>query len=231
MIGEFHFNYTKDERSPEFILILFGLPIMDVAGNAAGSTSHFSNPYCPRSREDWYVPGLLLLCSKWSRWDYSVCMKMVSPNIHHEAALCTLIMRMFFQTNSLSPSLLSNVKRFFFLSNWYSRKVYPTSDTDNCDNKARLTRFSLTGPSLLENQLATEPLNAEKSGQKEVFLSLLLLEGLLIPVFPYQIKFAFFMHVLKIICSTAQSYDYPGGKDRKIERLQQPQVIKLALNG
>lgn len=39
------------------------------------------------------------------------------------------------------------------------------------------------------------------------------------------------MHVLKIICSSAQSYDYPGGKDRKIEKLQQPQVIKLALNG
>lgn len=56
--------------------------------------------------------------------------------------------------------------------------------------------------------------------------------GLLIHVFPpYQIKFAPFMCVLKIICSTAQSYDYPGGKDRKIERLQQSQVIKLALNG
>lgn len=57
--------------------------------------------------------------------------------------------------------------------------------------------------------------------KKEEFLSLhqLLLEGLLIHVFPYQIKFAFFMHVLKIICSSAQSYDYPGGKDRKIERL------------
>lgn len=39
------------------------------------------------------------------------------------------------------------------------------------------------------------------------------------------------MDVLKIICSSAQSYDYPGGKDRKIEKLQQPQVIKLALNG
>lgn len=49
--------------------------------------------------------------------------------------------------------------------------------------------------------------------------------------FPYQIKFAFFMDVLKIICSSAQSYDYPGGKDRKIEKLRQPQVIKLALNG
>lgn len=48
---------------------------------------------------------------------------------------------------------------------------------------------------------------------------------------PHQIKFASFMHALKIICSTAQSYDYPGGKDRKIERLQQSQVIKLALNG
>lgn len=39
------------------------------------------------------------------------------------------------------------------------------------------------------------------------------------------------MRAPKIICSTAQSYDYPGGKDRKIERLQQSQVIKLALNG
>lgn len=57
MIGEFHLNYTKDESSTEFILIFFGLPIMDVAGNAVGSTSDFSNPYCPRSREDWYVPS------------------------------------------------------------------------------------------------------------------------------------------------------------------------------
>lgn len=39
------------------------------------------------------------------------------------------------------------------------------------------------------------------------------------------------MDVLKIICSSAQSYDYAGGKDGKIERLQQPWVIKLALNG
>lgn len=48
------------------------------------------------------------------------------------------------------------------------------------------------------------------------------LEGMLIRVFPYQIKFAFFMDVLKLICSSAQSYDYAGGKDGKIERLQQP---------
>lgn len=45
MIGEFHLNYNKAEPSPEFILILFGLPIMDVAGSAVASTSHFSNPY------------------------------------------------------------------------------------------------------------------------------------------------------------------------------------------
>lgn len=36
------------------------------------------------------------------------------------------------------------------------------------------------------------------------------------------------MRVLKIICSNAQSYDYPSGKDRKIEGIQQSQVIKLA---
>lgn len=56
--------------------------------------------------------------------------------------------------------------------------------------------------------------------------------GLLIDGFPpYQIKFASVMRALKIICSTAQSYDYPGGKNRKMERLQQAQVIKLALSG
>lgn len=46
---------------------------------------------------------------------------------------------------------------------------------------------------------------------------------MIIHVFPYQIKFAFFMDVLEIICSRAQSYDYAGGKDGKIERLQQPE--------
>lgn len=80
-----------------------------------------------------------------------------------------------------------------------------------------------------------ERVNAQEFRTKERYFcppfTNCLLEGLLIHVFPYQIKFAFFMDVLKIICSSAQSYDYRGGKDRKIERLQQPQVIKLSLNG
>lgn len=72
----------------------------------------------------------------------------------------------------------------------------------------------------------------ENCKEEEVFLSTNAESWTVNSCFPpYQIKFASFMHVLKIICSTAQSYDYPGGKDRKIERLQQSQVIKLALNG
>lgn len=115
------------------------LPIMGVTGRAASSASHFSNWYCPQSRDDWYVPSLPLLLSDWSRWDYSVCMKMVSLNINCDTAPCTLIIRMFFHY-VLSPSLVPKMR--VFLSDWYSRKVYQTS---------RLTSFSLIGPWVLRN--------------------------------------------------------------------------------
>lgn len=94
MNGEFHLNYKKDEPSPEFILILFSLPIMELTSNAEASTPHFSNSHCPWSRADWYVPGVPLLGSKWGRWDYFVCMKTVSPNINWESAPRILIIWM-----------------------------------------------------------------------------------------------------------------------------------------